>query len=196
MKSIKFTHLLVLAIALTLAATGCKHKPVNVTNLPRQPVGPVGGESGPGPLASGARVNPTEPVRVGGGQLPDNWDPKDMDQNRTALAAYAVHFDFDSSVVKSSEQVNVEAVAAALRLDSSARLLIEGHCDERGTEEYNRSLGERRALALREELARLAIDPNRIRTITWGKDKPVAMGHNEAAWSQNRRGVFVLLHPK
>ncbi|HTV76093.1 MAG TPA: OmpA family protein, partial [Candidatus Baltobacteraceae bacterium] len=84
----------------------------------------------------------------------------------------------------------------ALKSDPNAKLLIEGHCDERGTEEYNRSLGERRALALREELARNEIDAGRIRTISYGKDKPVDPGHDESAWSKNRRDDFVLLHPK
>ena len=88
------------------------------------------------------------------------------------------------------------AVAAALQADGSARLLIEGHADERGTEEYNRALGERRALALRAELAKQGIDPNRMKTISYGEDKPAVLGHDESAWSQNRRGVFVLLHAK
>ena len=113
-----------------------------------------------------------------------------------ALAAYTVHFDYDSSAVKSSERGHVQAVADALKSDSSAKLLIEGHCDERGTEEYNRSLGERRALSLRAALAKLGIDPSRVRTLSYGEDRPVDPGHNEAAWRQNRRGEFVLLHPK
>jgi peptidoglycan-associated lipoprotein len=83
-----------------------------------------------------------------------------------------------------------------LKSDAPVKLLVEGHCDERGTEEYNRSLGERRALALREELARMGIDPSRIRTVSFGEDKPFAQGHDESAWRQNRRGEFVLYHPK
>ena len=78
----------------------------------------------------------------------------------------------------------------------TTKLLIEGNCDERGTEEYNRALGERRALAAREALAKLGIDPMRIRTISYGKDKPADPGHDEAAWAKNRRDDFVLLHPK
>ena len=82
-----------------------------------------------------------------------------------------MHFAFDSAAVRKSEKANIQAVADALSKDSSAKLLIEGHCDERGTEEYNRSLGERRALALREALAKLGVDPSRIRTISYGKDQ-------------------------
>jgi peptidoglycan-associated lipoprotein len=83
-----------------------------------------------------------------------------------------------------------------LKSDPSTKLTIEGNCDERGTEEYNRSLGDRRALAAREALAKMGVDPARIRTISYGKDKPVDPGHDESAWSQNRRDDFVLLHPK
>jgi peptidoglycan-associated lipoprotein len=119
-----------------------------------------------------------------------------MIEDRAALAAYTIHFAFDSSAIKSSEQSNLEAVAAALKSDASAKLLIEGNTDERGTEEYNRALGERRALAAREALAKDGIDPSRIRTISFGKDKPVDPANNEAAWAKNRRADFVLLHPK
>ena len=87
-------------------------------------------------------------------------------------------------------------MAQALAADSSTKLLIEGNCDERGTEEYNRALGERRALAAREALAKLGVDPMRILTISYGKDKPADPGHDEAAWQKNRRDDFVLLHPK
>jgi peptidoglycan-associated lipoprotein len=140
----------------------------------------------------GTGVN-TQP---GGGPLPENWTPDMMNQDREKLAAYTVHFKFDSAVVQDSEQANVASVGQALASDQNAKLLIEGHCDERGTEEYNRSLGERRALALREALARDGVDPMRIRTISYGKDKPVDPGHDEAAWAKNRRGEFIYLTPK
>jgi peptidoglycan-associated lipoprotein len=121
---------------------------------------------------------------------------ENMIEDRAALASYTVHFAYDSAAVKKSEQSNLEAVASALSADANTKLLIEGHCDERGTEEYNRSLGERRALALRETLAKLGVDPSRVRTISYGKDRPADPGHDESAWSKNRRGEFVLLHPK
>jgi peptidoglycan-associated lipoprotein len=121
---------------------------------------------------------------------------ENMAMDRAALAANTVHFAYDSAAVKKSEKANLQAVASALSADMTTKLLIEGHCDERGTEEYNRSLGERRALALREALAKLGVDPSRVRTISYGKDRPADPGHDESAWSKNRRGEFVLLHPK
>ena len=114
-----------------------------------------------------------------------------MNIDKEKLAAYTVHFKYDSAVVEDSEQANVASVGQALSADPNAKLLIEGHCDERGTEEYNRSLGERRALALREALAKDGVDPARVRTISYGKDKPVDPGHDESAWTKNRRGEFI-----
>jgi len=135
-------------------------------------------------------------TQTGGGPTTDQWDPSTMHQDRDKLAAYTVHFKYDSAVVQDSEQANVASVGQALQSDATAKLVIEGHCDERGTEEYNRSLGERRALSLRQALAKIGVDPSRIRTISYGKDKPADPGHDESAWSKNRRGEFVLLHPK
>ncbi len=119
-----------------------------------------------------------------------------LNQDRAALAADTVHFAYDSAAIRKTEQSNLQSVAQVLGADNNLKLLIEGNCDERGTEEYNRSLGERRALAAREALAKLGIDPSRVRTISYGKDKPADPGHDEAAWKQNRRDEFVLLHPK
>jgi peptidoglycan-associated lipoprotein len=139
--------------------------------------------------------NPVTSVVPGSTPTSTNIDLGDYNQDRGALAAYTVHFKFDSAVVQDKEQQNITSVAQALG-DPNLRLLIEGNCDERGTEEYNRSLGERRALALREALAKASVDPMRIKTISYGKDKPADPDHNEAAWAKNRRGEFVLLRPK
>jgi peptidoglycan-associated lipoprotein len=116
--------------------------------------------------------------------------------DRAALAAYTIHFAYDRSDIRSTEKPSLALVAQALSSDPSTKLLIEGNCDERGTEEYNRSLGERRALAAREALAKLGVDPMRVVTRSFGKDKPADTGHDESAWSKNRRDDFVLLRPK
>jgi peptidoglycan-associated lipoprotein len=191
MKMMKLTYLLAFALAVTLADTGCRnHRPVKVTPIPGTPSGQVG-EAGPG-----GTMAPGGQIQTGGGPTVNREEFENMDADRAALAASTVHFAYDSAVVRNSEKANVQAVADALGRDASTKLLIEGHCDERGTEEYNRSLGERRALALRQALAKIGVDPSRIRTISYGKDKPADPGHDESAWSKNRRGEFVLLHPK
>src|SRR5581483_6819064 len=118
---------------------------------------------------------------MGGGDLA-TFNPDDMAQDRAALATETLYFDYDSSSIKGSEQSKLDAVASALKSDASAKLLIEGNCDERGTEEYNRSLGERRALAAREQLAAIGIDPSRVATRSYGEDRAADNGHNESAW--------------
>src|SRR6266545_1682355 len=138
MKTTKFAYWLVFALAMTVAATGCRKKPVDVTNLPGRtgrPTDPGANQLPPG-LPFKSEVGP------GGGATSESWSPDDPNlvADRATLAMHIVHFDFDSSTVKSSERSHVEAVAAALKSDVAAKLLVEGHCDERGTEEYNRSL--------------------------------------------------------
>ena len=189
---------LVLALAATLATTGCKKGPSKVTPLPGSRA-MVGSEGGQGTLPPGGTMGAGETgtgTGVGGGPLAGRDEFEGMLKDPAALAAYTVHFAFDSAVVKKGEQSKIAAVAAALASGAADKLLIEGNCDERGTEEYNRALGERRALALREALAKAGVSPDRIRTSSYGKDKPVDPGHDEAAWAKNRRGDFILLHPK
>jgi peptidoglycan-associated lipoprotein len=206
MKTMKLIYPLAMALAVTLAGAGCKHQPTKMTNLPASPAAPVG-EIQPTPTFPGGNPLPppeptpnftpiSQPIVPGGLTTSTNWDPANMVEDRLALAIDTVHFAFDSAVVKDAEQAHVKAVADALTSDPNVKLMIEGNCDERGTEEYNRSLGERRALALREALAKLNIDPQRVRTISYGKDKPADPGHTEEAFSKNRRGDFVLYHPK
>jgi len=200
MKTMKLIYPLACALAFTLATTGChNHKVGKTTPLPNNNPPVVG--SGPGPETMpppGNPVNPENGVSTTSGGIPTTSTDEfeGMTKDAAALAAYTIHFAFDSAAIKSSEKANLESVAAALKSDSNLKLLIEGNCDERGTEEYNRSLGERRALAAREALAKDGIDPSRVRTISYGKDKPVDPGHDEAAWAKNRRDDFVLLHPK
>jgi peptidoglycan-associated lipoprotein len=134
-------------------------------------------------------------TRDGIGAAGGNW--QDMAQDRSKFQAFTVYFDFDSSVVKGSEKTKTESIASEFKACPPAcALLIEGHCDERGTVEYNRALGERRAQSLREVLTAAGIQPDRIHTVSFGKDKPVALGQDEASYTMNRRGEFILLSPK
>ena len=196
MKAIKFTSLLVIALALTIGATGCKKKPVGMTPIPGKGYRP--GDQPMTEIPDGNKIGsaPGSGEFGGGPQNPDLKDLSKFNQDPTALAAHTIHFDYDSSVVKSSDKGNISAVAAYMKENSGVFLLIEGNADERGTEEYNRALGERRALAGREALVAEGVDGLRITTHSNGKDKPVVRGNDEAAFSQNRRDEFVVLHPK
>lgn len=200
MKMNKLVFPLVIALAATLASTGCKKGTPKTTIIPGHNQQIVGDGGGAGTLSPGPTIdNGNGP---GFNDKPGSLNTAGLDmfdgmiKDPAALAAYTVHFDFDSATVKKGEESNISAVASALASNAGDKLLIEGNCDERGTEEYNRSLGERRALALREALAKVGVDPSRVRTISYGKDKPADPGHDEAAWAKNRRGDFILLHPK
>jgi len=103
-----------------------------------------------------------------------------------------VFFDLDKSDLKPEARRTLERQAAWLKQYGNVAVTIEGHCDERGTREYNLALGDRRAKAASNYLVSLGIPASRIKTISYGKERPAVLGSNEAAWSQNRRGVTVV----
>lgn len=105
-----------------------------------------------------------------------------------------VYFAYDSSQVTSEELGKLELAADALNQSSDARMIVEGHCDERGSREYNLALGERRALAVRAYLTNLGIDGERVQTRSMGEESPAAPGHDEASWSLNRRAEFLIAY--
>ncbi len=103
-----------------------------------------------------------------------------------------VFFDFDKSDLKPEARRTLERQAAWLKRYPNVKVIIEGHADERGTREYNLALGDRRANSAKNYLIALGIDPARLSTISYGKERPEALGSNEAAWAQNRRAVTVV----
>ncbi len=103
-----------------------------------------------------------------------------------------VFFDFDQYNLIPSAQATLDRQAAWLAQYSNVTILVEGHCDERGTREYNLALGARRANAVKDYLVGAGVDGSRVQTISYGKDRPAELGSNEAAWAANRRGVSVI----
>ena len=103
-----------------------------------------------------------------------------------------VYFDFDRFDLNDISRSTLERQSAWLKANPGVSIALEGHCDERGTREYNLALGERRANAAKDYLVALGVSPDRIRTVSYGDERPVAMGSNEAAWSQNRRAVTTI----
>ena len=101
------------------------------------------------------------------------------------------YFDFDQSALTAEARGILDRNAKYLAQKPGARIRIEGHCDERGSTEYNLALGERRAKAAFQYLMDLGVDPNRMTVVSYGKEVPLDPGHNEAAWAKNRRGEFV-----
>ena len=109
------------------------------------------------------------------------------------VEAEAIYFDFDRSFIRPEYRPVLAKKAEFLREFPEYNLRIEGNCDERGTNEYNLALGDRRSDSARNYLISLGISPDRIETISYGEERPLAVGHNEASWSQNRRDDFVLM---
>ena len=101
-------------------------------------------------------------------------------------------FDYDSAELDSSAKILLDGQSRFLRVNSDLNFIIEGHCDERGTREYNLALGEQRATAVRDYLVIQGIDPDRIKVISYGKEKPAVVGSNSMAWSKNRRAVTII----
>jgi peptidoglycan-associated lipoprotein len=211
--------LLSLIVAASLAGVGCKHTPKNVTPILRG--APIGGGQTPPPISSpftsgnnnnggraltpnqgtGSQALPLDDTgandaskAAGENPLPDNLR-YGRAEDRAMFAADTVYFEFDRANVKASETDKVNRVAEFLKSNPLHDLAIEGHCDERGTEEYNRALGERRALSVRESLVSLGISGSRITTTSFGEDQPADPGHDDKAWEKNRRGEFIILLP-
>ncbi|MGH7410467.1 MAG: peptidoglycan-associated lipoprotein Pal, partial [Candidatus Methylomirabilis sp.] len=103
-----------------------------------------------------------------------------------------IFFDFDMAVIRPDARKSLDGDAQWLRANPKATFIIEGHCDERGTHEYNLALGQRRAKATQDYLAASGIDPNRSKVISYGRERPFVIGHDEEAWKWNRRAHFVL----
>ena len=189
MKAIGFLTLSALGIALTLATTGCH--PENLSTI-HGPPPPRYVDVNPAPqiLANPPTIDTTTMTPLSDTINHTNWiaDPG-------PLKDYSVHFAYDSSAVRAADKSKIAAVAEYLKSHPDAAVRVEGNCDERGTEEYNRSLGERRALGGREELIKLGIPSDRVDTLSYGEDKPASDGHNESAWKENRRDDFIVLTP-
>jgi peptidoglycan-associated lipoprotein len=102
-----------------------------------------------------------------------------------------VYFDYDKSDIRGDQQAAIQADAQFLAQHSGINFTIEGHCDSRGSTEYNLALGDQRASAVKSALVSAGVSANRIKTISYGKEKPFCMEENESCWQQNRRGHFV-----
>ncbi len=115
---------------------------------------------------------------------------KEQDAARNMFINEDVYFNFDDSSLTSEAQSMLQRKAVWLRNNPEASVLIEGHCDERGTTEYNLALGDRRANSAKSFLVDMGIAPSRLRTISYGEEMPVDTGNNESAWAKNRRAHF------
>jgi peptidoglycan-associated lipoprotein len=170
MKPLYMIALGMAAMALVLCP-GCKKKPIVKPSGPEDVVDLTTIEPGELPL--------TEPPPITDFQEPEN---KEIFRD--------IHFDFDRSDIRPIDRPILEGIAGYLKANPKVFLLIEGHCDERGTNEYNLALGERRALSTRAYLANLGVEEPRMVTVTYGEEDPLDPGHTEESWAKNRRAHF------
>ena len=181
----------VVVLAIAVAACGGKTPPVARAAPPPPPPGsgssavtprlPPPPEPVPDPT-----VVPPEPVRE------DSIASASLDDLNRNSPIKPVFFEYDSSDITGEGKCIPDANAAALQQYASWTITIEGHSDERGTAEYNLALGERRAVAARAYLVSLGIPGERLRTVSYGKEFPFDPGHDDSAWSKNRRAHFVI----
>ena len=181
--------ILIAAIATTTLAACHKKAPPVARPMPPPPAttatAPARPPAPPVPVNE-PTVVPPEPVRD------DAISSASLDDLNKNSPLNPVYFELDSSDVSPAGQKALDANAALLKKYPTWAVTIEGHCDERGTAEYNLALGERRAIAARAYLVSLGIAADRLRTVSYGKEFPFDPGHDEGAWSKNRRAHFVI----
>ena len=170
---------------LLLAASGCAKTPAMTTASAPAPTGAV----------STAGARPTTPVA----SRSDRASNTVQISSRPSVKDFApigdvrdIHFDFDKYDVRADAQRILDANASWLKSHANQLLLVEGHCDERGTNEYNLALGERRAKATMNYLVSRGVDARRITVISYGEDRPQCQEHNEACWAKNRRSHLLV----
>jgi peptidoglycan-associated lipoprotein len=161
---------IVTAIAAALLLAACSSKPAET------------GGANTGGTASNNQTTATVPQGPAAGSV----------EEFTQTVGDRVFLGYDRYDLTAEAQAQLQKQATWLKTYPQFKFVVEGHCDERGTREYNLALGERRATAVKNYLIALGIDANRIQTISYGKERPAVLGSNEAAWAQNRRGVIVL----
>jgi len=166
---------LTLSVLIVLAAAGCAKKAKQAPPTP-PPAPPV---QAPPPAPAPEPTPTPAPTPAPAAAVP-------------ASDITAAVFDFDSYALRDDARTALDADAKLMREHADLKVTIEGHCDERGTVEYNQALGEKRAQAARDYLTAAGVDASRFQVVSYGKERPFETGHDEAAWAKNRRAHFVL----
>jgi peptidoglycan-associated lipoprotein len=199
MKRFTLFTVLTLGLLLTLGTTGCKKSGVGITKIPGRSDNMSGRNGKAGDIENANRIpddgtigTATNPLELSGTR-----DITGRTQTRGTLQSETIYFDLDSATIKSDEKAKLDKVAEFFKKPENDErdLLVEGHCDERGTEGYNISLGEKRALAAREYLIGQGVKSDHVHTLSQGEMKPAVPGHDESAWSKNRRAEFIVVEP-
>jgi len=172
-------------LGLTLLLAGCPKRPAMTAATAPPPVPPAAAAP---PTPAAPAPAPVAPAPVAPPTAVTPAPPKEYKAND---ALKPIYFAFDKSDIRPGDAKVLDANAAYLKANADQLVLIEGHCDERGTAEYNLALGERRAKAAMNYLVSNGVEAGRITTISYGKERPVCSEHNEACWSRNRNDTFL-----
>ncbi len=191
-KQIGFGVFVILLIVSALFLFSCGKKEIKSEGIVSQPPAPVGEEENAKKQMSLKEQGPSDQ-----GLREKTLSEEEARRLREAAAkahfeSEDIYFEFDQYILSDRAKQNLNKKAQWLKDFPSAKAQIEGHCDERGSAEYNLALGQKRADAAMQYLVSLGINANRISTISYGKEKPLDPGHTEAAWAKNRRDHFVL----
>ncbi|PWB61362.1 MAG: peptidoglycan-associated lipoprotein [Deltaproteobacteria bacterium] len=177
-----------LAVMMVFALGCAKKQAVKSSETAGAPSAAPSGQQPPGGIVS----EPVKPESPAAGKQMAAAEAGAAVTKEMPSAFADIHFDFDKSFIREDARPVLSQVADYLKKNKGAKLQIEGHCDERGTAEYNMALGDRRAESARAYLASLGVPASALSTVSFGKEKPVDPGHNDAAWAKNRRAHFVL----
>ncbi len=184
MKSGNILRIMLMVAAVALLAVGCAKKPVPGAGMAGE--APVVSETPYQSEVTGISEQPVTEAAIAG-------QPAYL-QGEVAIAGLnRIFFEFDQFTLTEEARATLAANAAYLKLNEGVQVRIEGHCDERGSDEYNLALGERRALAALNYLVSLGVPASRLSIISYGEELPLEPGHSESAWAQNRRAEFKAL---
>ncbi len=188
-----YTGLILLATAVLFSSCSKKHTVVQPEPQQQEDVQAE-------PAVSGVEVvEPISPEEVEVAGVPreqidvGTQPPAVVEEEKIQKDFKDIHFDYDKYDIRPEDQATLARLADWMIKNPYSKVTIEGHCDERGTDEYNLALGERRARAAKNYLLASGVDKDRIATITYGEERPLDPGHNEEAWRKNRRGHFVII---
>jgi len=176
-----------------LFESGCAKKSVKVLEKPPLPAEQIK-EAPSGPVSKAASSNATvSEATIPGEAQPSAGFGETISEGRTSAPMLPIYFDFDRSNIRDDMKTRIENDAKFLLDHPEVKIEIQGNCDERGSNEYNLALGERRAKSAQAYLVNMGVSPDRIRTVSFGEEKPLDPGHNEKAWAKNRRDDFVII---
>ena len=176
-----------LAILPLVAALGCAHQKPAEKAEATPPAAPAVAAATPAPAATNSC---SRDLDCGSGQLCLDGRCQDISSNLAACTSVKVHFGFNESDISSADRDSLERAARCLKADRDLHIAIGGNADERGTEEYNMALGDRRARAVASYLQSLGASQQQVATVSYGKENPECKEHDEACWARNRRAAM------